>query len=59
MVVHTSILSYFPKAHQKVLKFPDGKELLINMADTHGTEYTLVQNTKGKIDLWRHFNLHL
>ena len=51
---------YFRKAHRKVPKFPEGKEkklLLINMADTSEIEYTLVPNTKGKSDLWKHFNL--
>ena len=35
MVVHTSVLGYFWKAHYKLPKFPEGKELLpINMVDT-------------------------
>ena len=39
-------------------KFPEGRELLINiLADTRKIEYTLVPNTKGKSDLWKHFNL--
>ena len=58
MVVHTSALSYFLKAHQKVPKFPEGKELLINMVDTREIEYTLVPNTKGKSDLWKQFSLY-
>ena len=27
------------------------------MSDTHEINYTLVPNTKGKSDLWNHFNL--
>ena len=39
-------------------KFLEGKELLpINMSDTREIEYTQVPNTKGKSDLWKHFNL--
>ena len=58
MVVHTGILGYFQKTHQKELKFPERKELLlINMEDTHGIEYSLVPNIKGKSELWQHFSL--
>ena len=58
MVVRIGILGYFRKAHRNVLKFPEGKGLLlINMADTCEIEHTLVPNTKGKSDLWKHFNL--
>ena len=56
VLVYT-IPGYFWNAHRKVKKFPEGNELLINMADTHEIEYTLVPNTKGKSDLWKHFNL--
>ena len=39
-------------------KYHEGKELLINiLADTRVIEYTLVPNTKGKLDLWKHFGL--
>ena len=51
------ILGYFRKARRKVPKCPEGKELLINMADAREIEYTLVPNTKGKLDLWKHFSL--
>ena len=27
------------------------------MADAREIEYTLVPNTKGKLDLWKHFSL--
>lgn len=58
MVVHTGILGYFQKTHQKELKFPEGKELLlINMVDIHEIKHTLVPNTTGKSDLWKRFNL--
>ena len=58
MVVSTGILSYFRKAHWKIPKFTEGKELLlINMADTCEIEYTLVPNTKGKSDPLKHSNL--
>lgn len=58
MVLPTSILGSFWKAQWKVLKFPERKELLlINMEDTHGIEYSLVPNIKGKSELWQHFSL--
>ena len=53
------MLHYFQKAHQKVWKFPEEKDLLlINIVDAHKIEYTLVPSSKGKSDLWKHFNLH-
>ena len=55
---YTSFTVVCRKAHQKVPKFPEGKEPLINiLADSREIEYTLVPNTKGKPDLWKHFNL--
>ena len=42
---------------RKVPKFPEGKERLINMADTREIEYTLVSNARGKLDLCKHVNL--
>ena len=48
MVVHTNMLGYFRKAHQKVLKFFEGKELFpVNMAGTHEIENTLFAVPKG------------
>ena len=55
--VRTGILGYFRKAHRKVPKFPEGKELLTNMSDTREIEYGLVPNTQGKSDLWKLFSL--
>ena len=41
-----------------MLKFPEEEERLpIKMSDTREIEYTLVPNTKGKSDLWKHFDL--
>lgn len=34
-----------------------GKTFLTNMADTHDTKCTLVPDTEGKSDLWKHLNL--
>ena len=49
MVVRIGILGYFRKAHRNMLKFAEGKGLLLtNMADTYEIEYTLVPNTKQK-----------
>ena len=51
-------IGYFRKAHRKVSQFPEGKELLlVNMADTSEIEHTLVPNTKGISDLWKHFDV--
>ena len=48
----------FRKAHWKVPKLPEGKELLlINMANTNEIKYTLVPDKKRKSDLRKHFNL--
>ena len=57
MNVRTGLLGYFRETHRKVPKLPERKEHLINMSNTREIEYTLVPNTKGKVDLWKHFGL--
>lgn len=58
MVVCTGLLCYVWKAHRKMLKFPEGKELFhTNMVDMREIEYNLVLNTRGKSDLWKRVNL--
>ena len=52
------LLGYFRKTLRKVPKFPEGKELRINMSDKREIKYTLVPNTKVKSDLWKHCSLH-
>ena len=57
-MLNIGILGYFRKAHRKVPKFLEGKELFhMNMADTREIEYTIVPNIKAKSDVWKLFNL--